>query len=106
MPDYLFIFHGGKTPETQEGIDASMAAWGKWMSDHGAAFVDPGQPVGQSKTVSPDGIADNGGSNPTTGYSILRADTIEAACAIAASSPLVLDGSGSVEVAEIHPVTL
>ena len=76
MPDYLFVYHGGKTPETQEDIDASMAAWGKWMSEHGAAFVDPGQPVGQSKTVSPEGIADNGGPNPTTGYTILRADTI------------------------------
>ncbi|UYV36911.1 hypothetical protein N4R57_18325 [Rhodobacteraceae bacterium D3-12] len=101
MPDFLLIYHGGKQPDTQADIDAAMAAWGKWMEDNGPALINPGNPVGMSKTVSPSGVADNGGANPVSGYTILRADTIDAACAIAAQNPMVLDGSGSVEVAEI-----
>lgn len=106
MPKFLFIYHGGKKPETQDQTDAAMAAWGKWMADNSAAWIDPGQPVGLSKTVSGSGVTDDGGPNPTTGYTILRADTIDAACAIAASNPLVMDGSGTVEVAEIIPIDL
>lgn len=106
MPDFLFVYHGGKKPETPEEIDASMAAWGKWIADNASAWVDPGQPVGLSKTVSNTGIADDGGTNPTTGYTILRAETIEDACKVAAANPMVMDGSGTVEVAEIVPVTL
>lgn len=106
MPDFLFIYHGGKAPETQAEIDATMAAWGKWMGDHNAALVDPGQPVGQSRTVSPGGASEGGGANPVAGYTIVRAADMDAACAIAKSNPMVLDGHGSVEVAEIIPIDM
>ena len=103
MPNFMFVYHGGKAPVGQEAIDKSMAAWGKWMQDNGPALVDAGNPVGMSKTVSTSGIADNGGSNPTMGYSIVSANDIAAACKIASSNPVVQDG-GSVEVAEILPM--
>jgi hypothetical protein len=101
MPKYLYVYHGGKAPETQEAIDATMAAWGQWMQKNGEALVDPGNPVGMSKTVSAGGVADNGGANPASGYTIIEAADIDAACAIARENPMVADG-GSVEVAEIH----
>ena len=78
-----------------------MAAWGAWYQELGAATVDPGAPVGQSHTVSADGHAENGGANPTSGYTIVEAASYSEACAYAARNPLVLDGSGSVEVAEM-----
>lgn len=105
MPKFLFVYHGGKPPETQAEIDASMAAWGKWMQANGASLVDPGNPVGLSKTVSQSGVAGNGGANPAAGYTIVEAADIDAACQIASDNPMVLDG-GSVEVAEIHPVDM
>lgn len=67
-------------------------------------LVEPGNPVGMSKTVSASGVADNGGANPTSGYTIVSADDIDAACEIAKSNPMVVDGSGSVEIAEIIPM--
>lgn len=100
MPDFLFVYHGGKMPETPEAQQASMAAWGKWMEDHSSALKNPGHPVGMSKTVSPAGIADDGGANPTAGFSIISADDIDAACAIAQSNPMLSDG-GTIEVAPI-----
>ncbi|MEP3332021.1 hypothetical protein [Sedimentitalea sp.] len=101
MPNFLFVYHGGGMPDTQEEIDKSMAAWGKWMEVNGPSLVEPGNPVGMSKTVSASGVADNGGANPVSGYTIISADDIDAACAIANSNPMVADGSGSVEIAEI-----
>ncbi|QIE45856.1 hypothetical protein G5B38_10150 [Pseudohalocynthiibacter aestuariivivens] len=101
MPNYLFIYHGGGKPETEEEGNAMMAQWMAWFGDMGAAVVESGAPVGLSKTVSASGVADDGGANPTSGYSVVNAADIDAACAMAKGCPMVGDGSGSVEVAEI-----
>ena len=102
MPKFLFVYHGGKRPESDAEMQKVMAEWGKWMTDNGPALVDPGNPVGMSKTVSPSGIADNGGANPASGYTIVEAADLDAACRMAQSNPMVAGGDGSVEVAEIH----
>ncbi|MEM6729029.1 MAG: hypothetical protein AAF618_11055 [Pseudomonadota bacterium] len=105
MPKYLFVYHGGKTPETAaEGAEA-MAAWGRWFEDLGAATVDAGNPVLGSHTVSATGQVAGGGANPVSGYGIFQFDDYSAACAAAAKNPMVHDGSGAtVEVAEIHEI--
>lgn len=101
MPNFMFAYHGGKAPTSQAEIDKTMAAWGKWMEDNKKALVDPGNPVGMSKTVSSSGVSNNGGANPLSGYTVVTAKNIDAACEIAKSNPILADG-GSVEVAEIH----
>ena len=104
MPDYMLVYHGGKKPQTPEEGEKVMAQWGKWMQDNAGALKDPGNPVGMSKTVTSSGVSDGGGANPTSGYTMVTADSLDAACAIARSNPMVVDGSGSVEVAEIMPM--
>jgi len=101
MPKFLFIYHGGSVPESPEEGEKAMAAWGAWYEGMGAATVDPGAPVGKSHTVSPNGHAEDGGPNPVSGYTIITAADHAEACAHAAKNPMVLDGSGSVEVAEL-----
>jgi len=101
MPEFIFAYHGGTIPETKEAGEKAMAAWGQWFGDMGAAVVNGGNPVGQSLTVTGSGVSDNGGANPISGYTIVRADTVEAACALAAGCPMVADGTGSVEVAPL-----
>lgn len=98
MPKFVFAYHGGKPPESPEEGEKVMAAWGAWFETLGSAVVDGGAPVGVSKTVSASGVADGGGSNPLSGYSIVNADNIDAAVEMAKGCP-ILDG-GSVEVAE------
>ncbi|NUH66853.1 hypothetical protein HTT03_16340 [Sulfitobacter sp. S0837] len=101
MPDFIFAYHGGKSPESQEEGDKAMAAWGAWFEEMGDQIVNPGNPVGVSRTVSAEGIADNGGANPLSGFTVVRADDIDAACKIAQGCPMVADGTGSVEVAPV-----
>jgi hypothetical protein len=100
MPKFLFVYHGGSKPSSPEEGEKVMAAWMSWINGHGSTFVDGGNPVGMSKTVSSSGIADNGGANPASGYSIVSTDTIDAAAEVAKGCPIHESG-GSVEVAEI-----
>lgn len=81
-----------------------MDLWKRWFDDIGPSVVDPGNPVGMSKTVSGDGVADDGGANPVSGYTVVRADDIDTAIALATNCPIL--SSGTVEVAEIHEVDM
>lgn len=101
MPEFVFAYHGGKTPETQKEGEKVMAAWQAWMGGMGEALIQPGNPVGMSKTVTASGVADDGGANPLSGFSVVSADDIGAATEMAKGCPMVVDGSGSVEVAEV-----
>lgn len=99
MPKFVFAYHGGKAPESPEAVADVMAKWEAWMGGMGKNLVDGGHPVGMSKTVSAAGVEDNGGSNPLSGYTLVNAADIDAACAMAKGCPILEDG-GSVEVAE------
>ena len=100
MAKYLFVYHGGKHPETEEETAKVLDAWGQWFEGMGAAVVDGGNPVGMSSTVNPDGsVTDNGGANPASGYSLIEASTLDDAVAKARGCP-ILEAGGSVELAE------
>ncbi len=83
MSEYIIAYHGGKKPESPEEGAKHMAKWKAWVSDLGDAVVNPGTPLGPSKTVSSDGVADDGGPNPLSGFSIVRADSMDAALEMA-----------------------
>ena len=87
-------------PETQEEQAKVMAAWGKWFGELGDAVVDGGNPVGQARTIGKGGaVADGGGANPASGYSVIKADGMDAAVAKAKGCPVLL-GGGTIEVCE------
>lgn len=99
MSKYIFIYHGGKMPETPEEGARVMADWMSWLAGMGDAVVDSGNPVGPSSTVQSDGlITRDGGSNPVSGYSLVSADSMEQALNMAKGCP-ILKMEGTVEVA-------
>lgn len=100
MPHFIFAYHGGKRPENDAEMAAEMVRWESWFDSIGASVIDPGNPVGLSRTVSADGIADNGGANPISGYTIIHAGNMDGAIEVARACPIM--GSGTIEVAEIH----
>ncbi len=100
MADYIFAYHGGKMPETPEEGERVMAAWGAWYGGMGDALKNGGGPCGPSNTVNTGGVASDGGSNPLSGFTLVSADSQEAANALAAGCPILGDG-GSVEVAPV-----
>lgn len=104
MANYALVYHGGvmdPTAVTQEQRDAEMAKWGVWYEELGAAIVDGGAPFMHHKTISSDGsVSDGGGANPATGYSIVAADDIDGAIALAKGCPILETPDGTIEVVE------
>ena len=99
MANYLLVFHGGSMPESQEEGAKVMKAWTDWFGTLGDKLVDGGNPVSQVKTIAANGSVSVGGTNPSSGYTIIKADNLDAAVALAKGCP-VLQGGASIEVAE------
>jgi hypothetical protein len=103
MTDYLLLYSGGSMPETEEEQKTVMEAWNAWMVKLGSSLKDGGNPfTPASKTVSTDGsVSDGGGS--ASGYSILSADSLDAAAEMAKGCP-VLQGGAKITVYETFAV--
>jgi hypothetical protein len=95
MANYLLTYHGGKMPESKDAQDQAMAAWTGWFGTLGEALVDGGNPVGQARAISPDGSVMEATSAPS-GYSIIKADGIDAAVELAKGCPVVAGGAAVV----------
>ncbi len=100
MAKFLFVYHGGKEPESEEEYARVMDAWSSWLGSAGESLVDGGHPVGISTTVLAGGrVENNGGANPVSGYSLVEMADTDAAVAYAKKCP-ILDDDGSIEIAE------
>ena len=99
MSNYIIAYHGGKKPDSPEEGAKQMARWQAWLGGLGDAVVNPGTPLGKSRIVSSDGVSEDGGSNPLTGFSIVEADSMDAALEMAKECPFL--EMGTIEVAEV-----
>ena len=103
-PISCFTYHGGKQPETSEETAVEIERSRSWFDRIGPAIVDPGNPVGAARIVSADGVTDSGGDNPLSGYTIIHTQSIDHVIELAKACPII--GDGSIEVAEIHEVSM
>jgi hypothetical protein len=87
-------------PAKQQAV---MAAWGAWFGQLGEAVVDGGNPTSMSVTIASDGTVSEGGASGATGYSVIKADSLDAATAMAKGCPVLTSG-GNVEVYETFNV--
>jgi hypothetical protein len=100
MAKYLFVYHGGKRASNPADVKKAMDAWGAWFGSMGPSVIDGGNPVSNSSTVRSDGsIAEDGGANPASGYSLIEAASLAEAHKKARGCPILASG-GSIEVAE------
>jgi len=80
------IFHYGFETPTQQIMDA----WNKWFASIGDKIVDPGSPLGPGREISRSGTKDLPmGSGSLTGYTVINADSIDAAEQIAKRCPMI-----------------
>ncbi len=99
MPNYIIAYHGGEKPGSPEEGAKQMEKWKAWIGGLGDAVVNPGTPLGMSKTVSSAGVSDNSGPDRLTGFSIVAADSMDAALEMAKGCPFL--EMGVIEVAEV-----
>jgi hypothetical protein len=77
------------------GTPDGVAAWNSWFESLGAHIADMGQPVAESAAVG-----DCGETRPIGGYSLITADDLVEAVALAKGCPFVGQGGG-VEVGQL-----
>src|SRR5262245_17714808 len=103
MAKYVLAYRGGSVPESEADQEKVMAAWMGWFGSLGEAVVDGGNPFAASKTRNGTGQVSDGAPSELTGYSIIEADSLDAAAELAGGCP-VLDDGGSVDVYEAIPM--
>ncbi len=112
---YLAVFLGSKSSPRRAAWDAlpeaerrskeqeGIAAWKGWVEKHHAAIVTMGGPLGKTKKVAAGGVADI--SNQMSAFTVVRADSHEAAARIFEKHPhfAIFPGDG-IEVMPILPI--
>ena len=112
---YLAVFLGNKTSPRRAAWDAlpeaerqakekeGIAAWKAWVEKHHAAIADMGGPLGKTKKVAQQGIADV--SNDMGAFAVVRADSHEAAAKLFEKHPhFTIFPGDSVEVMPVLPI--
>jgi hypothetical protein len=76
--------------------------WKKWMADHAKLFADMGAGVGKTKLVTNQGTSDT--KNDIMLYSLVEAESHEAAAKSFETHPHLQIPQSSIEVMEINPL--
>ena len=87
---------------TAEQMKAGMDAWMTWMKSHTKAFIDMGAPLGKTKRITAAGVS--GTKNEVTGYSIVEAESHEAAAAMFVGHPHLHMPGAYIDVVAVMPV--
>lgn len=113
MKRYLCVFTGAPggmeawqalpEAERQRREREGMARWMQWGEDHARSIVETGGPLGRTKRVTPEGVADV--RNNLAGFVVVQAESQEAAARLFLGHPhfTVFPGDG-VEVMEVLPI--
>jgi hypothetical protein len=112
---FLAVFTGSKTSPRMTAWNAlpeaeklakqqeGMAAWKAWIEKHQAAIVGTGGPLGKTKKVTERGVEDI--SNQLSAFTVVRADSHEAAAQIFESHPhFTIFPGDSVEIMPVLPI--
>lgn len=101
MTRYVLIYSGPQTSESREEQDAILAAWEAWYAKMGSAIAEGGDPLGSSKHISAPGspAADGDGGMPASGYTVIEAESLDAAASACADHPHLKHG-GRVHIFE------
>ncbi len=100
MAQYVIVYLGGNHPSSPEEGQKHFARYMEWISSLGDSAVSPANPLKDTMTVNPDGTVTTGGSSTMSGYTIIEADSMDAALEVAGACPF-LEIGGSLEVSEL-----
>jgi hypothetical protein len=115
MKKFLAIYMGGASSFEKSGWNnlneqerkqrerAGIEGWQKWVQENEASIVDLGTPLGKTKRISVQGIADT--KNELAAYTIVQAESHEAAAKIFENHPhFTIFPGDSVEIMECLPL--
>ena len=100
MSQYIITYLGGDQPSSPEEGEQHMLEYRAWLSSLGDSAVSPANPLKDTSTLNSDGTVTTGSTTSMSGFTIIEADSMEAALLIAKACPF-LDIGGSIEVSEL-----
>lgn len=100
MTKYIITYLGGNPPATPGEGKQHFAKYMEWLSSLGDAAVSPANPLKNTSTISTDGTVSAGGTTSMSGFTIVEADSMDAALTMAKGCPF-LEIGGSLEVSEL-----
>lgn len=101
MAKFVLLYTGGSEPTGETDQAAVIQAWVAWYTQLGSTLVDGGNPFSPiARSIAGDGtVSDTPVGTPATGYTIISADSLDAAVEQAQSCPHLQSG-GQVSVYE------
>jgi hypothetical protein len=102
MANFVLLYSGGSLPESEAERAAVNQAWMAWFGRLGSAVVDGGNPfTPKAKSIASNGtVSDGPVGSLASGYSIIKADSLDAAVEMARACPL-LQSDGQISVYEV-----
>jgi len=102
-PDAMAGWHALDAAERQRREAEGMQAWKAWVEANAGAIIDHGAPLGKTKRITRDGIADT--RNNLAAYTVVQAESQDAAARLFEDHPhfAIFPGDG-VEVMECLPM--
>src|ERR1700677_267631 len=91
MPNFVFSF---RVPSDYRPNDGTPAEWQAWFGGPGTALVDIGAAVSEYASLGEVG----GSESRMIGYSVVSAEDLDAALALAKDCPVLRVGGGGIEV--------
>ena len=100
MPKFIMSYYMGPNPPSspEEGAE-HIARYQQWLMGHQDALVEPENPLVKKRLITENGVVEGGKPGSMMGYSIIQADSIEAAEDIAKTNPFL--AMGDIELAQI-----
>jgi hypothetical protein len=96
MPQYVIVYLGGNQSSSPEEGKRHFSKYMEWLSSLGDSVVSPANPFKNTSTVNSDGTVTAGGTTTMSGYTIIEADSTDAALSMAKACPF-LEIGGSLE---------
>lgn len=114
MKNFLVLYRSESAPNgmsvsemlantTPEQMEKGMGAWRVWFERCSGAITDLGAPLDHSTSVAGEGSA-TPAKTTITGYSVLKAESMEAAVALMKGHPHFYAPSASVQILEAVPM--
>lgn len=100
MAQYIIAYLGTPKSSSLEENNEHMTKYRAWLASLGDAVISPANPFRNTTTINPNGTVVSGSSSTMSGFTIIEADSEQAALSIAESCPY-LEIGGTLEVSEL-----
>lgn len=87
MTEYVITYFGGSSSSSAEEGAQNMQEYSQWMNSLGETAVSPANPLKNTQTIASNGVCDKGSATQMSGFTIIKADTMDDAMSIAQRAP-------------------